>query len=94
MENRENSIIIPTLHLNGSGFNNLYEQYSVAISALRNARAKLPAPHGRDYYVIEGAYDKARRQFEAQVAVLDQLEMEMTAILCGIEKQDRLRNKR
>jgi hypothetical protein len=59
----------PILHLNGSGYQNLFEQYSLALQALeeceKHARALLHAtheadrrvsnafPHGRDYYISQ-----------------------------------------
>jgi len=85
-------LTIPTLHLNGSGFKNLYEQYTGALSAITKALDSLPVPHGRDYYVVEGAYEKARTQYDAQVAKLKALEAELMTVLEQIvEQEDRRR---
>lgn len=83
-------LTIPTLHLNGSGYDNLYKDYRAAIEAVQEARRALPVPHGRDYYVAEdGAFEKAREQFQAQRRKLDEIEEELSGILLGVIEQHR-----
>ena len=84
----DTKLTIPTLHLNGSGWNNLSPQYREALEAIRTAKEKIPRPHGRDYYVQEnGAFERARAQFEGQMAKLDEVEEELTGILMDIVEQ-------
>lgn len=81
-------LTIPTVHMNGSGAKNLNEQYRGALEAIQEARQALPVPHGRDYYVQEeGAYEKARAQFEDQVRKLGEVEEQLSGILLGILDQ-------
>lgn len=83
-------LTIPTLHSNGSGWDNLYEQYRDALEATRELLEKLPRPHGRDYYVQgEDAFAEARRQFDAQREKVSSLQTELTEILQAISAQRR-----
>lgn len=82
--------VVPSIHLNGSGFKNLTEQYEEAIEAVSNTINTLPVPHGRDYYVQEeGSFERARDQFNAQVLKLDALREELKATYRGIRRQER-----
>lgn len=79
--NNPTDVITPTLHLNGSGYDRLFELNAEANGALRAALDKLAqaAPHGRDFYVQgDDAYAKARDQHEDRLArvrsVMDELE--------------------
>lgn len=88
MESKE-SLTVPTLHLNGSGFENLEEQYRQALEALKDAYDKLPVPHGRDYYVQpEGAYEAARSQFFSQKEKLGDVLDELRKIYREIQRQN------
>ncbi len=90
MPTTQTEMTVPSLHLNGSGWDNLNEQYRGALEALRTAREAIPVPHGRDYYVQEeGAFEKARAQFETQLRKLNEVEEELTGILLGIMEQRR-----
>ena len=69
MNTPETTILAPTLHLNGSSYERLYELHAEAADVLRIALDKLAeaAPHGRDFYVQEDdAYSKARDQYVAR----------------------------
>jgi hypothetical protein len=82
------ALTAPTLHLNGSGIRNLRPQYRDAICAVKEAIAKLPVPHGRDYYVQgDDAFKKARSQFKDQVLKLEEVAAELQAIYRAIEDQ-------
>lgn len=84
----DTELTIPTVHLNGSGYDNLYKDYREALEAVKTAKEKLPRPHGRDYYVMEdGAFEKAREQFSAQLRKLNKIEDELTQILLGVIEQ-------
>ena len=63
----------PTLHLNGTGKNDLRDEYAAAYDAIGKAVEALAATtlNGRDYYPqAEGAYYQARSE---RVLALDQL---------------------
>lgn len=78
----------PTIHLNGTGADDLFEQYANAAGALREAVKALPVPHGRDYYVQgDDAYGKARAEHEARVAALRDIEGQLHAVLESIADQ-------
>ena len=56
---------IPTIHLNGTGFTTLRDEYAAAYDAIEKAMEALAAAilNGRDYYPQEpGAYYKARAE--------------------------------
>ena len=89
MSNQQD-LTTPMVHLNGSGFKNLEEQYREGLQAVEDAIQKLPVPHGRDYYVQDdGAYLKARAQFEGQLQKLNEVQEELTAILRAVYRQER-----
>jgi hypothetical protein len=82
--------VVPSIHLNGSGAKNLTEQYEEAIETVSDAIDALPVPHGRDYYVQEdGSFERAREQFEEQVAQLNTVLEELKTIYRGIRRQER-----
>ena len=88
MAQTSEALTVPTLHLNGSGWENLHKDYTEALEALRTAREKLPRPHGRDYYVQDdAAFTKARDQFNVQMTKLSEVEEELTAILMKVYEQ-------
>jgi len=90
MSNNKEELVTPTVHLNGSGFRNLDEQYREGVQAVEDAIQKLPVPHGRDYYVQDdGAYEKARAQFEGQLKKLHEVKEELTEILRSVYRQER-----
>jgi len=90
----ETPLTTPTLHLNGSGFDNLNRDYLEALHAVEDAIQKLPVPHGRDYYVQgDDAYLKARAQFEAQVTKLSEVKNELMSILRDVCRQQREHNR-
>lgn len=90
MTKSKDDLTIPTLHLNGSGFENLNRDYRAALAKLREAREALPVPHGRDYYVQDdGAFKRARAQFEAQRRRIEEVEEELSGILLGVIEQHR-----
>jgi hypothetical protein len=81
-------VVLPIVHLNGTGKDDLILTRQACVDALEEARRKLRemAPNGRDYYPEAGRMDKAltqhaRRQealwtvqqeIEAEIVVLDQ----------------------
>ena len=84
----DKELTVPTVHLNGSGFKLLMEQYREAVEAVGNACEALPVPHGRDYYVqADGTYKVARQQFQGQHAKLTEVLTELRTIAREIYRQ-------
>lgn len=84
----------PRIHLNGSGYQNLYRQYSEAVQALHKTLDKLPHPHGRDYYVVgDEAYSYAVREAQDRRQKLQGVLQELQIILQSIQDQEDQRRK-
>jgi len=82
--------VAPSVHLNGSGFKNLSDQYREAIEKISEAINALPIPHGRDYYTQEdGVFQKARVQFKDQVLKLEEVREELKIISREICRRER-----
>jgi len=74
-------MILPVIHINGTGRESLAQRVLAAREALRNALDALneAAPNGRDYYPLgECAFRQAAREHHARigklVSVADELE--------------------
>jgi hypothetical protein len=65
-------VVLPIVHLNGTGCETLVNQRLSLYHALQNAIEKLRqmAPNGRDYYVQPGLYEQALAQHDRRMAVL------------------------
>lgn len=85
----DQSVIVPRIHLNGSSaktlIRNLENQYVAVRDLMKLLREGFP--HGRDYYVEPGLYEKARAQQERRLRMLDSLKQELLAELGGIQGQ-------
>jgi hypothetical protein len=67
------AMMIPTVHLNGTGKKNLLAELETAYAAVGAALEALRqvTVHGRDYYVQgEHAYGQARTEMDARLAAL------------------------
>ena len=87
------AIEIPTIHLNGTSRNELYEQVTSAGQAVQEAIHKLAeaAPHGRDYYVVPAGdlkFDRAQEQHFARIAKLQEVYDELETIYQGLANQE------
>lgn len=87
MSQHQKDLQAPILHLNGSGFDNLFEQYANAAGSVRKAIQDLPVPHGRDYYVQEGAFERARAQHQDRVERLQGILEELQGVLEELSEQ-------
>ena len=74
-------MIKPTIHLNGTSADDLFEQYGEIATTLRTAISALEAnqPNGRDYYpqgmgAIQIATEEHRQRILRVEAVLDEIE--------------------
>ncbi len=82
-------VAIPTVHLNGTSGAVLLEQLKDARCALDGALQALyaAAPNARDYYVQTDGFGPAKRQHEARIAKLLELQDEVWAMLKGVQAQ-------
>lgn len=84
MNTKEKALRVPTVHLNGTSGQKLYEQYiAVGNSLGLTLRAMDEAyPNARDYYVQgEGAYAEAVKEHMARVDALRGVGKEISAIV-------------
>lgn len=83
------SIAIPTVHLNGTSGAVLLEQLKGARRALDAALDALAeaAPNARDYYVQPGGFSPAQRQHEARLAKLREVRSDVSDVLQGVLEQ-------
>lgn len=90
-------LTLPTIHLNGSSADDLFEKNADAAGAIRaalNAMAKA-APHGRDYYVQgDEAINKAREEYWARWDKLREVLGDLESILESIADQRDARKAR
>jgi hypothetical protein len=81
-------LVLPTIHLNGTGRQALVEQLTAALDGLENALEKLraAAPHGRDYYPQDGdnppgtMLRQAQRQHDRWVNAVETTKADIQAI--------------
>jgi hypothetical protein len=86
----KNDLALPSIHLNGTGKDDLVRQLSEAHLKLSQARDVLAqaAPHQRDYYVQkdQSNYHRARKQHEARLRKIEEVMSELLDL--GIFIQD------
>lgn len=81
----------PTIHLNGSSAEMLFEGFATAAGDLRRAiqSMRAAAPHGRDYYVQgPDAYTAARAEHEGRLAALNVILKEVEALAESVTEQN------
>lgn len=87
------SLEYPTIHLNGSCADTLYNDLKEAYQALETAidKVRQTAPHGRDYYVKEDqdSFKNARIQYENRMNVLNTIAEDLALIANKVRKQQR-----
>lgn len=74
-----NQLQAPAIHLNGTSTSELLAQYRAAVAGVNAAVDALCAarPHARDYYMTEGAYERARDEHEARLDLLVKVRNDM-----------------
>ena len=80
----------PTVHMNGTSWKELYEQYEKASSAIRDAMAAMQsaAPNGRDYYVHgQKAINTAQDEHWDRLKRMREIRAEIEYILMKISDQ-------
>ena len=86
------NITAPTVHLNGTGYNDLWNGYEAAYEAVRAAREALGKVefNARDYYVQDAdAFTKARDHRYEQCKALAQVEEYLLQHLLSLRQQER-----
>jgi len=81
---------IPTIHLNGTGYETLHKEYRAAYDAVSKAIDAMYATtcNGRDYYVQGGsAFYSARDERQAAIQKLTDARDYLAEILVGIMDQ-------
>lgn len=76
MEESKN-FTLPVIHLNGTGADTLYNEYRDARRALSEAADKIldATCHPRDFYLVEGSWEKAKEERTAMIRKLDDVYM-------------------
>ena len=97
LKHREMAPAAPVVHLNGTGWTDLFGQYEAAWLAVGFAVKELckAAPNGRDYYVQEpGAIERAQDEHGDRVRRLLGVQAELEAILSRVSDQEPRRGNR
>jgi hypothetical protein len=84
-------LIVPCVHMNGTGEKSLLEEIENAYHALDAAYDALrkTAPNGRDYYVYPGgAYERARNEHRDRLLAVDSVKKELTALALAISDRE------
>lgn len=84
------NITAPTVHLNGTGYQDLWNGYEAAFNAVRAAQEALGKIkfHSRDYYVQDaGAWSKAQDHRIEQAKALAQVEEYLLQHLIELQEQ-------
>jgi hypothetical protein len=91
----------PTIHMNGTGFKDLYEDMEVAGQAIDAAMKQLQraAPNGRDYYVQAtragfSEMERAQSEHWSRLKRLASVKAEVELILMAISDQEPKRGNR
>jgi predicted ATPase len=85
-----NTLIIPTVHMNGTGKQTLIEEYVNAMNAVQTAIDALAqiTVHSRDYYPQgNDAINEAKYQWNKQYDELMTVRNELEAIAIAIDEQ-------
>jgi hypothetical protein len=86
------NITAPTVHSNGTGYKDLWEDYEAAYEAVRAAQEAIGKIefNARDYYVQDAdAFTKARDHRYEQCKALAQVEEYLLQHLISLQKQER-----
>jgi hypothetical protein len=92
--NQLSDIKIPTIHMNGTSYQDLYDGHMAMRQSLMDAARTLRAntPNMRDFYVqSDEAGQEARHQHAERLAVIDRMAEEIEFIVLGIMAQKRER---
>ena len=87
----QNKVFVPTVHLNGTGYADLFQQLDAVTEALDAALSAMSraTPHGRDYYTHGDAISPSRGDHFGRVRKIEQVWEEINAIKLGVYRQRR-----
>ena len=85
-------LIIPLVHINGSGEKNLTDGFVQAARAINDAMVKVceAYPHMRDYYPLDNSeeiFKQAQAQHYARIDKLREVATELNALALGVYNQ-------
>lgn len=85
------AIVIPIIHTNGDRASTLIDALRTTYKTLRTAQVALreTAPNARNFYLVQGIFDKAVAQHRRRIETLIALQQEVLEELEGIEDQTR-----
>lgn len=88
-------IALPTVNLNGTEGTRLELDATQALKALNTAIECLisATPHGRDYQLTQGLYERAAREHAARVSALTAVRDELHEIVRSIHTQNIKRSR-
>lgn len=81
------ALAIPSVHMNGTGAQQLQDAARASLEAVRQAIETVAknGPHARDYYIQPaGAFDRAAEQHRARVVILDAVAAELEALALAV----------
>lgn len=86
------NLIMPLVHINGSGKKNLIDGYLTASRAVQDAMVKIAEayPHMRDYYPLDNdkeLFKHAQEQHYARIDKLREVATELNALAMGVDAQ-------
>jgi hypothetical protein len=90
-------VILPTLHLNGTSYDELFDKADAACNALYTALMALraTAPNARDYYVQGNtAFSTAQNEYSERLARLSIVLMDMQSLRDNLMDQKNAREVR
>lgn len=85
----------PTVHLNGTSGEALFEQYTEALEALYALERAMEktAPHGRDYYTQLGGPAQAIEEYRARMDALAGIRRELKTLQMSVREQMSMRER-
>jgi len=86
----EKKLIVPCIHMNGTGENALRVVMENAYTELGEAEEALHecAPNGRDYYPYSPqAYERARSEWRHRMLLIQQVRTELDELIGGIDER-------
>ena len=92
-KNEKNTVTAPCIHLNGSGKENLLDQWKAFYRACDAALEAAPAPHMRDFYPLPNGtevFQAAMDEHRERVVILNKLIDDAKAVARTIQHYGRM----
>lgn len=86
------NLIVPMVHMNGSGKKNLIDGYIAAARAVNDAMVLIceAYPHMRDYYPLDNSdviFKQAQEQHYTRIDKLREVALELNSLAMGVNNQ-------